>query len=88
MEERKAYQIIGTVTIGTDEYRDLIEAVKEAEKNAEDADHCRWEYYRKANELEKENEELKKKLEKYEAFTKQDTVKDSFTLFCVKLADD
>ena len=32
-EERKEYSIVGQVTIGTDEYRDLIEAVKEAESD-------------------------------------------------------
>ena len=82
-EERKEYQVIGTVTIGTDEYRDLIEAVKDAEKKAENSDHDKWEYYRKVDSLEKENKKLVAKLEKYEAFINQDTVKDKFALFLV-----
>ena len=31
-DERKTYDVKGTVTISTEEYRDLIEAVKDAEK--------------------------------------------------------
>lgn len=83
-ENKKEYQVIGTVTIGTDEYRDLIEAVKDAQR-AQDEQRDKWyEQYRKANELEKENEELKVKLEKYERFISQNDMKDGFTLYCVK----
>lgn len=82
-ENKKEYQIIGTVTIGTDEYRDLIEAVKDAQREKDEQRNKWYEQYRKANELEKENEELKERLNKYEAFIKQDTVKDKFALFLV-----
>lgn len=82
-EERKEYSVIGTVTIGTDEYRDLIEAVKDAQREKDEQSNKWYEQYKKANQLEKENEELKVKLEKYEAFIKQDAVKDKFALFLV-----
>lgn len=82
-EERKEYSVIGTVTIGTDEYRDLIEAVKDAQREKDEQSNKWYEQYKKANQLEKENEELKAKLEKYEAFIKQDAVKDKFALFLV-----
>ena len=82
-ENKKVYAVVGTVTIGTDEYRDLIEAVKDAQREKDEQSNKWYEQYRKANELEKENEELKVKIEKYEAFIKQDTVKDKFALFLV-----
>lgn len=57
-EERKAYTIIGRVEIGTDEYRDLIEAVQEA-KAEENHQRDRWcKEYDRANELEKKVKEL------------------------------
>lgn len=88
MDDRKEYSIVGTVTIGTDEYRDLIEAVKDAKAEAE-SERRRWcEQYTKADKLEKELKELKTKLEKYEAFIKQDTVKDKFALFLVQLREE
>lgn len=83
MDERKEYSVVGTVTIGTDEYRDLIEALKDAQKDAEKERRDWLEQYNKANKLEKENKELLAKLEKYEAFIKQDAVKDKYALFLV-----
>ena len=56
-ENKKQYSIIGRVEIGTDEYRDLIESVARAEKERDEADSRRWDYYHK-------NEEANKKLEK------------------------
>lgn len=57
-EERKAYTIIGRVEIGTDEYRDLIEAVQEA-KAEESHQRGRWlDEYNRADELEKKVKEL------------------------------
>ncbi|MBO6272856.1 hypothetical protein J6O48_08780 [bacterium] len=84
-EERKEYQVIGTVTIGTDEYRDLIEAVKDAQREKDEQSNKWYEQYRKATELEKENAELKERLNKYEMFIGQnEAMKDGFTLYCVK----
>ena len=85
MEERKEYQIVGTVTIGTDEYRDLIESVKDAQREKDEQCNKWYEQYKKANQLEKENEELKERLNKYEMFIGQnEAMKDGFTLYCVK----
>lgn len=59
-EERKEYSIVGQVTIGTDEYRDLIEAVKEEENNVrvyrKESNDRYWEIDR----LNKEVESLKR----------------------------
>lgn len=55
-EERKEYSIVGQVNIGTDEYRDLIEAVKEAENEAR-------EYRKQSNDRYWEIDKLKKEVE-------------------------
>ena len=51
-EEKKTYSIIGQVTIGTDEYRDLIEAVQEAKADTDKQRSNWYEQYNKANKLE------------------------------------
>ena len=51
-ESKKAYSVIGQVTIGTDEYRDLIEAVQEAKADTDKQRSNWYEQYNKANKLE------------------------------------
>lgn len=58
-EERKEYSIVGQVTIGTDEYRDLIEAVKEAENEAREYRKQSTDRYWEIDKLKKEVESLK-----------------------------
>lgn len=57
--EKKEYNVIGKVEIGTDEYRDLIEAVKDAESRANRCYNDYWDEYRKAEALAKEVDSLK-----------------------------
>lgn len=57
-ENKKEYKVIGTVTIGTDEYRDLIEAVKDTEIEKQKNWDKYWQYYSKCSELEKKIEKL------------------------------
>lgn len=58
-EERKEYSIVGQVTIGTDEYRDLIEAVKEAENEVREYRKQSTDRYWEIDKLKKEVESLK-----------------------------
>lgn len=58
-EERKEYSIVGQVNIGTDEYRDLIEAVKEAENEAREYRKQSSDRYWEIDKLKKEVESLK-----------------------------
>lgn len=58
-EERKEYSVIGQVTIGTDEYRDLVEAVKEAENEAREYRKESSDRYWEIDKLKKEVESLK-----------------------------
>lgn len=58
-ENTKAYAVMGTVTIGTDEYRDLIETAIKAEKKI-DEEHTRWyNEYCSHRKTEEENKKLK-----------------------------
>ena len=72
MDEKKTYSVVGTVTIGTDEYRDLIENLKDALADAEKRRSEWWAQYNKANELEKELKDVLEKLKELEAFVRSD----------------
>lgn len=68
MDEKKQYSVVGQVTIGTDEYRDLIEAKLEAEK---DRDDYRGRYWHEQDVSKKANEKVeaqKKALDLYKEF--------------------
>lgn len=85
-EDRKEYSVIGTVTIGTDEYRDLIcekfEAIKEADRQR-----SQWyDEYSKRQKLEEENKKLTEKLIKLEKFIKENEDEDSFDLLMLRFA--
>ena len=74
MEEQKEYKVVGTVTIGTDEYRDLIEGLAGAKRDIETSNSARWSEYRRAEDA---NANLKKqtaKCEQYERFINSDDI--------------
>ena len=89
MEEKKPYSVVGTVTIGTDEYRDLIEQKFNAEKTTEHYRNSYWDEQRKNTELAKQVEVLKEKINKCEkvianykkAHNIDDTEDNTMTLF-------
>lgn len=91
MEEKKEYSVIGTVTIGTDEYRDLLTEKFEAQKEKEQ-EHDRWySCYCEKRDLQTEYDKLKEELDKYKKFVKKNTVninEDSVTLFMQMLGED
>lgn len=68
MDEKKTYKIIGTVTIGTDEYRDLVETCASL---SEKLDSKRTECWKKDSEIEKLNTNntiMKKTIDNYTEF--------------------
>lgn len=91
-ENKKEYSVIGTVTIGTDEYRDLLTEKFEAVK-ARDEEHDRWYHqYKEAQNYKSECDELKKKVEvlrakivKCENFIKKNNANDNVALFIMSL---
>lgn len=73
-EEKRVYSIVGTVTIGTDEYRDLLTEKFEALKE-KDEWHDKWyKEYTEARALEKQVKSLKEKLSQYEQLIKKHTI--------------
>lgn len=84
-ENKKTYSVIGTVTIGTDEYRDLLEAKVAAEKDAEKKRSDWYAEYNKRQELEKEVKTLTDQLAKYKAFLASSV--EVTTLYCGYLAE-
>lgn len=82
MNEDKKYSIIGRVEIGTDEYRDLIEAVKENEKAYQEANSERYKQYRRANEAEEKLNTFKEEYDRYVAFVNSsEEIKAKYRLF-------
>lgn len=73
MEERKEYSIVGTVTIGTDEYRDLIESRMEMEKSRDYYMREGWKKDEQIKSLTAENAKLNEELTKCKAYIKQTT---------------
>ena len=81
-EEKKTYSIIGQVTIGTDEYRDLIEAVKNSEADADEKRSDWYEEYTKRQAIEKQLAALKTEVEKYGSFiNSSEETKTKYKLF-------
>lgn len=68
MDEERKYSVVGQVTIGTDEYRELIESKFSAEK---DRDDYRSRYWHEQDVSKKANEKVeaqKKALDLYKEF--------------------
>lgn len=97
-ENRKEYSIIGTVTIGTDEYRDLITEKFQAIREKEE-EHDRWydqyketqKYKEECGALKKQVEALKSKIAKCEKFMKKNAVsisEDNITFFTTVFGED
>ena len=72
--EEKEYEVKGTVTISTEEYRDLISEVYDLHSRGQ-KEHDDWyKEYIRANELEKKNTSLENKIKEYEYFINSDDV--------------
>lgn len=79
MDEKKVYGIVGTVNIGTDEYRDLIEQAIENKKQMEEYRSMKWAAEGEVKKVKDELKAVEEKLRKINEFLKQD--KDLFLRF-------
>ncbi len=84
MDEKKEYGVIGTVTIGTDEYRDLIEEKYEAVREKEEQSSRWYEQYSKAQKLEDENKKLKEELNQLRKYIRDNDEQDKLELWIVR----
>lgn len=90
-ENKKEYSVIGTVTIGTDEYRDLLTEKFEAEKEKAEEHDRWWKCYTEKNKaledvkkLTEERDKLREELDKLKKFIKKNSAtisEDSITVF-------
>lgn len=79
-ENKKEYSVVGTVTIRTDEYRDLLTEKFEADKAISKLEreckhwHDKWyQEYRTKGKLESEYTKLKEELDKLRKFVSENT---------------
>ena len=72
MDKEKTYSVIGIVTIGSDEYRDLIEQAVESRKEMEDYRAKKWNLDNEVQKLRSELRTTSENLKKYLEFLKQD----------------
>lgn len=85
-EEKKTYSVVGTVTIGTDEYRDLITEKVQAEREADRQRNEWYNEYIKVQKLEEKNKKLSEKLDSLEKFIKELEAEDKFDLWMLRVA--
>lgn len=91
MEEKKTYSVVGQVTIGTDEYRDLIESRMEIEKSRDYHMREGWKKDEEINNLTKQVEALTAKMKKCEQFIKKNTInisEDGIAVFMSMFGED
>lgn len=83
-EEKKVYSVIGTVTIGTDEYRDLITEKFEALRKYEEESNRWYKEYSRANRAEEDNKKLKQELDQLKKYISDNDEQDKFELWIVR----
>lgn len=84
MNEEKKYSIIGTVEIGTDEYRDLIAGLTKAEADADSYRSRYWSEQNKTSDLEKKLEAMTEKANAMSEFiNSSEELKAKYALFLV-----
>lgn len=84
-ENKKEYSVVGTVTIGSDEYRDLVTEVVYNKGEAEKYRSDWWRERDKANALEKKVEALQNELVKYKKYIKENGEQDKMELWILKV---
>ena len=84
MNEEKKYSIIGKVEIGTDEYRDLISGLTQAEAYVDSYRSKYWSEQNKTSDLEKKLEAMTEKADKMSEFiNSSEELKAKYALFLV-----
>lgn len=84
MNEKK-YSIVGKVEIGTDEYRDLIETNAELKSKCDEQNSKYWDLYHRANKLDEELKDAKKKIEEFQGFVdSSEEIKAKYRLYLVE----
>lgn len=83
MSNETKYSVVGRVEIGTDEYRDLIESVKDTEKRASENYSQYRKEYEKVQSLDKTVKTLYEKLSRQEEFLKVNNLEQQYKIWFV-----
>ena len=83
-EDKKTYSIVGTVTIGTDEYRDLLTEKFEALAKEKSSRDDWYKEYIRANKADEENKKLREEVDKLKRYIKDNNEEDSYELWIVR----
>lgn len=83
-DNKKVYAVVGTVTIGTDEYRDLLTEKFEAQQSANEERDRWYKAYNEKNVLTEENKKLKERLNQLEQYIKDNNEQDKLELWIVR----
>lgn len=84
-DQKREYDVKGTVTISTEEYRDLIEEKEQLWQAGQKEHDSWWEEYKAKNELEKKVSKLQAKIDVFEEFlADHKTVKEDYDNFCLR----
>lgn len=87
MEEKK-YEIVGTVTIGTDEYRDLVRENCELQKDISSANREKWDIQSKLRELEEKYKKTSEELDKFKKFAESsEEQKAKYKLYLIEVME-
>lgn len=84
MDEKKVYSVIGTVTIGTDEYRDLLTEKFEAIKEKDEYNSKWYNEYTENRRLKAEAEKMKKELDQLKKYIADNNEQDKLELWIVR----
>lgn len=85
MDENKKYPVVGTVTISTEEYKDLVHTALKSEREASDNLSRAWKAETACSEAKKAAEAHKSELDKFMAFMRENP--DIYMKYCTWLAD-
>lgn len=83
-EMKKEYAIVGSVTIGTDEYKDLIVGAEKAKAERDRYMHEYWNAQTKVKELETERDKLRAELVDYKRYIVVNHEQDELELFLLR----
>lgn len=84
-DEEKKYSVIGTVQIGTDEYRDLIEGLANAKRELSEQTSRRYNEWRRADNAETKVKELTKENEVIRGFiNSSEEIKTKYKLYLIE----
>lgn len=87
-DEKREYSVVSAVTIGTDEYRDLIEGLCIAKQDLSNYRSKFWDEQSKVDNLTKKVKNLESIIQNFKEFlSERPSVKEEYELFKIRSSD-